>query len=418
MTTVSPREPGRSGSWADHRDGPFPCLDAFRALAAAAVVAAHVAFWTGRGSQGPFAATLARLDVGVAIFFVLSGFLLFRPWASAACRDASHPSTVSHPDTAGYLWRRALRILPAYWLVVVACLLFLPDNADQRGALDWFRHLTLTQVYGLGWQRHGLTQTWSLCTEVAFYLALPLLAVIVLGKTGWHPRAALAALSAALVVSVGWHLIVGQWELDARVAGQWLPGYLGWFAAGMAMAVVSVQIQHRSGPAGSRWRLVDEVAAAPWACWVAAAAFLAVAATPLAGPRDLASPTGGQAVAKNLLYLAVAVLVLLPGIFGPQHEGVTRRLLSSRPAQWLGEISYGVFLWHLFVLEGVVRLLDLELFTGSWTQVFVLTWAGSVCLAAASYYLLERPILRRRDTIRRLGSRLRSTPARETAHSA
>lgn len=412
MTTVSPREPGPSTPLADHRAGSFPCLDAFRALAAAAVVATHVAFWTGRGSQGAFASTLARLDVGVAVFFVLSGFLLFRPWASAACRG------VSHPDTATYLWRRALRILPAYWLVVVACLLFIPDNAGQRGPVDWLRHLTLTQVYGLGWQRHGLTQTWSLCTEVAFYLVLPVLAVIVLGRTGWHPRAALAALSAALAVSVAWHLLVGQWGLDSRVAGQWLPGYLGWFAAGMALAIVSVQVRNLSGGAASRWRLLDEIAAAPWACWVAAAAFLAVAATPLAGPRDLQSPTGGQAVAKNMLYLAVAVLLLLPAMFGPQDEGVARRLLSSRPVQWLGEISYGIFLWHLFVLEGVVRLLNLDLFTGSWTLVFVLTWGGSICLAAASYYALERPILRRRDTIRRLGARLRSTPAREMAHSA
>ncbi len=412
MTTVPPADVGLRDLGADHRAGPFPCLDAFRALAAAAVVATHVAFWTGRGTHGAFAGTLARLDVGVAVFFVLSGFLLFRPWAAAACRG------VSRPDTARYLWRRALRILPAYWLIVIACLVLLPGNESQRGPMVWLRHLSLTQVYGFGSQAEGLSQTWSLCTEVAFYLVLPLLAVLVLGRAGWHPRAALVVLSTALVVSIGWHLFRGQWGFDPRIAGQWLPGFLDWFAAGMALALLSVHLRHPSVPAGSRWRLVDEVAAAPWACWVAAAAFLALAATPIAGPRDLQTPTGGQAVAKNLLYLAVAVLVVLPAIFGPQHEGVARRLLSSRPVQWLGEISYGVFLWHLFVLEGVVRVLDIDLFTGSWTLVFALTWALSVGAATASYYLVERPIQRRRDTIMRLGSKLRRTPAKATAHSA
>ena len=61
----------------------FPALDAARAFGAMAVVATHVAFWTGRSADGPFAATLSRLDVGVAVFFVLAGFLLARPWLHA-----------------------------------------------------------------------------------------------------------------------------------------------------------------------------------------------------------------------------------------------------------------------------------------------------------------------------------------------
>ncbi len=402
---MSPRQP-------DHRAGPFPCLNAFRALAAAAVVATHVAFWTGRGLQGPFAATLARLDLGVAVFFVLSGFLLLRPWAMAACQGTPRP------EVRSYLWRRALRILPAYWVVVAASLLLLPANAGQRGLLDWSRHLSLTQVYGLGWQRHGLTQSWSLCTEVAFYVLLPVFALVILGRTGWRPAAALTALSGGLVISVGWQLFASSWGLDARVAGQWLPGYLSWFGAGMALAIVSVQVNYLPAAPGSRWRLLDEVAATPWACWVAAAACLALAATPLAGPRDLQLATGSQAVVKSLLYLCVAVLLLLPAMFGPQQAGIARRVLSSRPAQWLGEISYGVFLWHLLVLEGVVRLLDVKLFTGSWVVLFVLTWSGSVCVAAASYHLLERPILRRRAAISRIGSKLTSRPAKDITQSA
>ena len=91
---------------------------------------------------------LGRLDVGVAVFFVLSGFLLYPP-----------PVPVGR-----YALRRAARILPAYWvlLAVVAAFCSVP------GAYWW-----LGQTY-VGEPLAGpLTQTWSLCTEVAFYAVLP-----------------------------------------------------------------------------------------------------------------------------------------------------------------------------------------------------------------------------------------------------
>src|SRR5688572_813902 len=80
----------------------FPQLDAVRGLAATAVVATHVAFQTGRYASGPFDGVLARLDFGVTLFFLLSGFLLFRPWLIARADDSGPPAA------AGYLWRRAL----------------------------------------------------------------------------------------------------------------------------------------------------------------------------------------------------------------------------------------------------------------------------------------------------------------------
>ena len=86
----------------------LPALDALRAVGAAAVIGTHVGFSTGAISRFEWGGLLARLDVGVAIFFVLSGFLLFRPFAAAVATGADRPSV------RRYLWRRALRILPAY----------------------------------------------------------------------------------------------------------------------------------------------------------------------------------------------------------------------------------------------------------------------------------------------------------------
>ena len=233
----------------------FPALDAARALGAAAVVATHAAFWTGRSAQGPFAATLSRLDVGVAIFFVLAGFLLARPWLYA--RRWELPG----PLVRGYLWRRALRILPAYWLVTVVALLAVPDNRGTVGPATWLHHLTLTQIYGLGWQRHALTQTWSLATEVAFYLALPALLVLILGRgRRWDTGPTLIVLAGLAVLAPLWHLALPTLGLDPRVAGQWLPGYLGWFAGGIALAVLEVD---GTGTGGRRLVAVGRELARP-----------------------------------------------------------------------------------------------------------------------------------------------------------
>ncbi len=385
---TAPRTAPRPAGRAPH----FPALDAARAVGATAVVATHVAFWTGRSATGPFAATLSRLDVGVAIFFVLAGFLLARPWLQA--RRWEQPA----PLVRGYLWRRALRILPAYWLVVLVALLAVPANQGSAGPLTWFRHVTLTQVYGLGWQRHALTQTWSLATEVAFYLVLPPLLLVVLGRRrGWRPGPALLVLGGLVVLGPLWHLCLADLGLDPRVAGQWLPGYLGWFAAGIALAVVEVDGTGVGTVPGIA--VVREVARSTWLCWAVALAAFLVVTTPLAGPRDLTPPTDAAAAVKSVLYLVVAVGFLLPLTVGHADGGRTRSLLATRPLAWLGRISYGVFLWHLLVLEVVVRVLDQQLFTGSWLVTFGVTLAGAVLAAAVSYWSLERPVMRLRSRV-------------------
>ncbi|MGZ5405004.1 MAG: acyltransferase family protein, partial [Nocardioides sp.] len=117
----SPAAPGRAVT--------FPVLDSLRALAAIAVLTTHVAFWAGSYVHPVWGTALARLDVGVAIFFVLSGFLLSRPWL-----DRYHAGLPS-PSSGRYLWKRALRLLPVYVVTVVAALALLPANRDAGVAL-------------------------------------------------------------------------------------------------------------------------------------------------------------------------------------------------------------------------------------------------------------------------------------------
>lgn len=377
----------------------LPALDAIRVVGALAVAAHHVGFATGVNT-GPnlWGAWLARLDVGVAVFFVLSGFLLFRPWAYAKATGADAPSTRT------YLWRRALRILPAYWVTVVVCLLLIPRNGDATDA-DWARHLTLTQVYVSGGLEHGLSQTWSLATEVVFYLLLPVLAAVLLRRRR-RPGAPVVIVLLGLAVTMAWVGLVGAGLLSAGLHTMWLPAYGLWFGLGMALA--SAHVALRTG-IGRQRRILDELGAAPLACWVAALAVYAVSTTPVAGPRDLTEPTAAEFGTKMVLYALVGVLLILPVAFGP-HTAV-KEALSSGTARWLGAISYGLFLWHPFVIEMYYALTDRPEFTGDPLWTYVIVVAGGVVLAAVSYYVVERPF-------QRLAHRRRRPPSSTESQSS
>lgn len=359
----------------------LPALDAVRVIGALAVVGHHVGFATGRNTGDTLTgAWLSRLDVGVAVFFVLSGFLLFRPYAHAQ-------ATYQRPPATGrYLWRRATRILPAYWVAVVICLLALPQNRDASTA-DWLRHATLTQIYQHGQLKHGLSQTWSLATEVTFYLLLPLIATRLLGRPA--PDRVVRIAVAALAVTTGWVALMHLGVLSLGLHTMWLPSYAGWFGAGMALA--SAHVALRTG-ATTRWAWLDDLGRAPLACWAVAVAALAVASTPLTGPRGLAEPSASEFATKLVLYLVVAVMLIVPIAFGPQTR--TKGVFDSVLGRWLGRVSYGLFLWHPFVLEGIYVLGRRPEFTGDPLGTFLLTVAGGLVFASLSYYLVERPFQR------------------------
>jgi peptidoglycan/LPS O-acetylase OafA/YrhL len=156
----------------------FPALDGLRAIGALAVLTTHVGFHSGASLDGPFAGLLARLDVGVAIFFAISGFLLYRPHVVAWFEGTLPPLTLP------YLRNRALRILPALWVAVLLAALLVPHK-DGVTWTTYLQHATLTQIYFDGLAADGLTQLWSLATEVAFYLLLPVLAKLL---TGYEQR--------------------------------------------------------------------------------------------------------------------------------------------------------------------------------------------------------------------------------------
>lgn len=372
----------------------LPALDSVRAVAAIAVLATHASFWGGAYAHTRLGTALARLDIGVAIFFVLSGFLLSRSWLERHARGAPAPST------GRYLWRRVLRILPVYVLAAAAALLLLPGN-DEASTGVWVRTLTLTNLYFDDRLPDGLTQMWSLATEVAFYVLLPVIMWVALSRRRDRrpSRSLLAVVAVALVVINGvWLLdLAGRLDGTSPLSKLWVPSYLTWFAVGLVLAACHVRVQRVGQPEadglGRVASLLQSMGRTPGVCWTAAVAVFAISATPLAGPSSLTAPSLGEALAKNLLYALTAGLVILPCVFAPP-AGRFMRMMSLPLLRHLGHLSYGVFCVHLVVLELVTRYRHMKLFEGRTFELFVLTLGISLLVSEVLYRLVERPAMR------------------------
>jgi peptidoglycan/LPS O-acetylase OafA/YrhL len=368
----------------------WPHLDGLRAAAAGLVLLSHVGFWTGATAHGFLGAVLARGDSGVAVFFALSAFLLAGPWwlpSRAGTEHRTDPGTAARTRT--YAVRRAARLLPAYTLALAAVLAAAAFGLG--GGLHSVRavlaHLVLVQGY-TGDSYQAFSQTWSLTTEVTFYLLLPLAAPLVARMRARSPGAALVWCGALALLGFLVQAAVaprGGSTLAAAVATSVL-GHAAWFAVGIAVLVLRTRaLPHRA----TSWARL--ATASPGTMLLVGLTAYALATTALAGPRGLVSPTASQALVKELLYAVFAGALLLAAT---SPAGPLAQVLDTRIARWLGERSYGIFLWHLLALQLVYALTGLALFGGAFTLVLVAVVTLTVLAASLSWSLLERPVLR------------------------
>lgn len=358
------------------RAGFVPALEGMRAFAALAVVLTHVAFQTAQVNDTPAGRMWGRFDMAVALFFGLSGFLLWRSHARAAWDGTARP----HP---GHYYRsRLVRILPAYLVVVVVALLLLPE-ARGASVSTWFANLTLTQVFVPYALSEGLTQMWSLSVEMLFYLLLPLGAFALAGLRGRWVRLRVPVLVAVAVAALAWAWLGSALPLPRGVNPlNWIPGYLPWFVAGLVLAELSV------APV-ALYRRVRRLGSSRRICWTGAVVVFAVVATPLGGPVSLDTPENWQFATRMGLGGVLAALLLAPLVLAPREKRF--RVLQSGTLQALGRWSYGVFIWHLIVLSSVFPLFGVAPFHGRMGYVAVLTAVFSVAVSAVSYSFVEEP---------------------------
>ena len=386
----------------------FPVLDTLRAVGALCVLTTHTAFWAGTYTgHGTWGTLLARLDVGVAIFFVLSGFLLSRPWLASAAAERRRPGVGS------YFWKRALRIVPLYVVTVLVAFAFVADD-KHLGAGRFLSTLFLLDPYWRQTFPDGLTQMWSLSAEVAFYAVLPLLMLVLVGRTRpLRPTRVLLGLGGLVAVSVWWHLsgaaLAGRGNDAATL--QWLPAYLTWFGLGILLALS--ELLWRQGGRGRVHSALVSLARQPGSCWAIVAGLALVSATPVAGPSMLAAPTPAQSLCKSLLYAGIGFLIVLTGVHNDTQSRYTT-LFSNPWGRRLGWISYGIFCLHLPVLHFVMWSTGWTLFAGHGPQIWLLTVVLSVVVAEVGYRVVERPALRlkrlARPAIRRPGPPSATTP--------
>jgi peptidoglycan/LPS O-acetylase OafA/YrhL len=399
-------------------------VDGIRAAAATCILVWHTYIYAsveGPPDFGWASRYLApQLQLGVWTFFCLSAFLLYRPFAAAVLEGRDFPSV------RRYLRGRAMRIVPAYW-VILTLATFVFGVATYRAAgggigihiPSWLAQMLFVHSFHPSTVLTGIGPTWSLSVEVVFYLALPLLGGVawLIGRRARTPAGKLAAVLAPalilLAVGVLCREIGDRFLSDASdpygFRGTWFAVWersflsqCDLFAFGIVLAVAKVQLDR------GRLRLPDS-----WR----AGAFLAAVAL---GIPLVTMLTEGKMNANhyNTLMglvngLLVALVVLVPRDAAPRDRLV--RLLELRPIRYSGEISYSVFLWHypvvVFLRKHELGMSGQAGFAANLLIVIAITWV----LASLTFRFVERPFMARKADPRVRGEAPAGTAAQAPA---
>jgi peptidoglycan/LPS O-acetylase OafA/YrhL len=343
-------------------------LDGLRGLAALSIAVLHVWMFdygdSGRPDKSLFDHVIGEARLGVPLFFVLSGFLLYRPYVRAAL-DGRPARSVGR-----YAVRRAARILPGYWLALAVSfgVLRALDHAGQVGWGELPLFVLFLQNYVPSTLKHLNPPMWTLCIEVSFYVALPLFAAVA-ARAG-RRRSRHALLCAALVaLGLGLTALAALEHWPPTVTSSLLR-FVPDFGLGMLVAVL---VHRRTATR----RLGLALATAGIALVVVNGWWHAYTIGP-----QMVREVVADAPALVGFALVVAALVL---------AGLRPRILCSAPVQLAGTLSYGVYLLHFLVIY-VLRALD------RWPEHLGLALLAVLGLtlpaAAVSWLAVERPVLR------------------------
>jgi peptidoglycan/LPS O-acetylase OafA/YrhL len=363
--------------------------DPLRAFAAVTVFVFHAAYfcmilpsqpglWFGDGYGAVLGRALGHFELGLYVFFVLSGYLISRPFVGAIVRGGPLP------DLARYGVHRVARIVPAFWVVLVGLLIW-------KGSLG-ASHSEIVAQFAFGQNYQGghpfpiIGQAWTLDLEAIFYCLVPLGGLVLAralrgGSERSRARALLVSCAVVFAASLVARAVVPagvKWQLS-------MPVMLCAFMPGVALAAIETIV-----PATlvARADFARRLALALLALAVAAAVVYALL------PPRVEFPPRTSVLAG--LFAALASGALVGAVLVRQWAGLSPwRVLVNKPAAWLGARSYSFYLLH----QTVIIELAQHRFLGRGAKerllvlgpaAFVLTLIG----AAVIYQLVEAPILR------------------------
>lgn len=338
----------------------FGSLDGLRALSVIAVIWHHTVGHDPRLPQ-----LFAMGAHGVTLFFAISGFLI----VTLLLREQESKGRI---DLKAFYIRRALRIFPLYYAVILiyVILVFALERNSGPGR-EFFANLIFFLTYTSNWfvALEGRTIfyfAWSLAVEEQFYLLWPSI------QRYFTPRRALAAMLLFIAALVG----LQWWALDAATGPRpWWQRAIVDFPLAICFGVVLAHLLHHA----RTYRVVEQLFGWRASSLVWGGALLA---------------TLSLSHSPVLIHLAAAAFV---ASCVSREDHVLAPVLRWRVLAYIGSISYGMYLLHMLVKNVVGRLLGALQLGGSSVLVFGLTLVGAVLVAGLSFRYFESYFLRRKQ---------------------
>lgn len=341
-------------------------LDVLRAVCVVGVLATHFSqfFFTSSGAGGSIRQTLALGSFGVTGFFLLSAYLLTRILLKEA-------GTGQSQVWKRYWIRRSLRIWPLYYLAIVVFVVVAVATSKPIPGLRWLVTFTYNWT---GWYAPNavLSHFWSMCVEEQLYVLIPILCFI---GFKWRVRL-LAVLIVAAPVS---RWLVAQY-FPYPAVWNFTTSHLDVFAIGVLLA----SLDHANGRSWLRVR--EAIGKSRWiAAVVGALVLLLVVASTVNAQWVFASG------ASSWTYL-LAALVWAWSMVKLTRKPLTQDKRAMRSAVWVGQRSYGIYVYHLpAVMLGVLLSSILNVPP---PVVGVVLIAVVLIISEASFRWVESPFLR------------------------
>jgi peptidoglycan/LPS O-acetylase OafA/YrhL len=376
--------------------------DGLRAIAALMIFFGHVFVNADPGqafeNYGWAKDVVGRLDLGLGLFFALSGYLITRPFLRSFILAAKRPSV------RRFARNRLLRIVPAFYAVAAIVLLRFgldgaisptPDNPSGVGdASAWWQVLsifTFTQSYTGGSVVLPLGQAWSLDAEAAFYVAIPIVAAIAYRLGGRIPSAPARARAAlAFIVGLGLVSIYLRHGDGKSFTVLTSPPFIVYaFVPGIALAALE--------PLAAPY-LQDHPRRATrfgWALFgLAALAWILYSRWDYAAQTTALHHALGRRALMAIVFSGAVLAAVMAWQLGTQRAP---RWLATRTIRWLGERSYAIYLLHVWVLFEIIAVVGLGTSTATLAALMIAIGLPlTLVLSELSWRFVEEPFLRRR----------------------